>query len=104
MTRAHCGTLLLPLLALTLVFTSTLYPYPGSEVNQGQSVDADRLAKEVVQNELSAQNHDQSLWEYHERETEDGKTDFYDVVQTRSGDPAVDCRKRCFSYGKRGGE
>lgn len=85
MIRAHCGKLLLSL-ALSLIFASYLYPRPGAKVNQGQSIDANRLANEVVQNELRAQIQDQSLWEYRERETEDGKTDFYDVVQTRSGE------------------
>lgn len=50
------------------------------------NVDADKLAREVVHNELNAQDRDKSLWSYREVQQEKGKTELIAVVQTRDGE------------------
>ena len=57
-------------------------------VNAGddQKFDTHRLVREVVANELKAQKEDQSLWQYREIKSQDGKTQLLKVVETKQGD------------------
>lgn len=49
-------------------------------------VSAAELAREVVRNELNAQDSDRSLWQYRQIREEDGKTESFEVVETRDGE------------------
>lgn len=44
------------------------------------------LAREVVQNELNAQDQDKSLWKYRELTQHDGRTEILEVVETKDGE------------------
>ena len=44
------------------------------------------LAREVVQNELNAQDQDKSLWKYRELSQHDGKAEVLEVVETKDGE------------------
>jgi hypothetical protein len=49
-------------------------------------VSAAELAREVVLNELNAQDLDKSLWQYRQVREEDGKTKVLEVVETNDGE------------------
>jgi hypothetical protein len=57
-------------------------------VNAGddQKFDTQRLVRDVVATELKAQKEDQSLWQYQEIKSQDGKTQLLKVVETKQGD------------------
>jgi hypothetical protein len=54
--------------------------------SQDPQIDADRLARDVFQNEIDAQIHDQSLWSYRELKEDDGKQKLFMVCQTNDGE------------------
>jgi hypothetical protein len=61
--------------------------YGGQNLREAVGgVDASELVHQVIQNELAAQTHDQSLWQYRERSQKDGKVSLSQVVETRDGD------------------
>ena len=53
---------------------------------RGQLEDADQLVRDVVANELTAQQQDQSLWQYQETKEQGGKTQRLEIVETGQGD------------------
>jgi len=57
-------------------------------VNAGdaQNFDTHRLVRDVVANELKVQKEDESLWQYQEIKSYDGKTQLFKVVETKQGD------------------
>jgi len=86
-TRSRRQSLLLfPLLGCLLAIPNTVLSQQSARSDAGKSIDANRLAKEVIENELAAQSQDQSLWKYRESQQKDGKQETFDVVQTRSGE------------------
>lgn len=48
--------------------------------------DANRVAREVLQNEIAAESRDKSLWSFHEIQEKDGVRKAFDVRQTRNGE------------------
>ena len=54
--------------------------------SQNPRIDADRLARDVFQNGIDAQIHDQSLWSYRELKEGDGKQELFVVCQTKGGE------------------
>jgi hypothetical protein len=54
--------------------------------NQQAQQDANTLARFVLQHEVDAQIHDQSLWTYHEFKVEYGKQKLFYVCQTKEGE------------------
>lgn len=58
----------------------------GARSSLETHLDADQLAREVVQNELKAQVDDKSLWKYRELSQKDGKVELWEVVETRDGE------------------
>jgi hypothetical protein len=74
-------------LALSLLSCSLLFSCPSAWPQDARPrISADELAREVVQNELTAQDRDKSLWKYREFSQEDGKTQILEVVETKDGD------------------
>ena len=48
--------------------------------------DASQLAREVIDHEIAAQLHDESLWHYRQLKEEKGKKKLFDVCQTKEGE------------------
>jgi hypothetical protein len=72
---------------LSLALASAAYSQKTPDLNSSKIIDANRLAKEVVEKELNAQTEDRSLWKYHEIEKKDGKRkEVFEVVETKSGE------------------
>jgi hypothetical protein len=57
-----------------------------SHLHAHPQLDANKLAREVFQNEIEAQIHDQSLWCYRELKEEQGKKKLFAVCQTKDGE------------------
>lgn len=49
-------------------------------------IDAQQLAREVLTNELKAEQKDNTLWRFRKAEWENGKEQLYDVIETKHGD------------------
>jgi len=49
-------------------------------------IDAQQLAREVLSNELKAEQSDNTLWRFRKAEWENGKEQLYDVIETKHGD------------------
>ena len=49
-------------------------------------IDANKLAREVMDNEVAAPAHDQSLWRFHEIREKNGEKKLYEVCQTQNGE------------------
>ncbi len=66
----------------------TLLPLFSQEENavRGPRRSAGEIAREVVRNELNAQDQDRSLWKYRQISEQDGKTQVFEVVETRDGE------------------
>ncbi len=74
---------------LSLLSCSLLFSCPSALAKDAAArprISADQLAREVVQNELNAQDQDKSLWKYREFSQEDGKTQVLEVVETKDGE------------------
>lgn len=54
--------------------------------NRGGKVDAQQLAREVLTNELKAEQSDNTLWRFRKAEWQKGKEQLYDVIETKHGD------------------
>ncbi len=54
--------------------------------NRGGKVDAQQLAREVLTNELKAEQSDNTLWRFRKAEWKNGKEQLYDVIETKHGD------------------
>src|SRR5215472_16793441 len=59
---------------------------PVSHLPAKLQVDANRLAREVFDNEVQAQIHDQSLWCYRKLKEEGGKKQLFAVCETKDGE------------------
>jgi hypothetical protein len=74
-------------LFLSLAMVPAAYSQQTPDLNSAKNIDANRLAKEVVDRELNAQTQDRTLWKYREKEKKDGKQEeVYEVVETNSGE------------------
>lgn len=51
-----------------------------------EKMDAQQLAREVLTNELKAEQDDNTLWRFRKAEWKDGKEQLYDVIETKHGD------------------
>ena len=72
-----------------LLASSVLPPFAYSAVDDSAAasrIDASKLAREVMDNELAAPARDQSLWRFHEIREKNGEKKLYEVCQTRSGE------------------
>ena len=54
--------------------------------NRGGKIDAQQLARDVLTNELNAEQKDNTLWRFRKAEWENGKEQLYDVIETKHGD------------------
>jgi hypothetical protein len=81
-----------PPLVLISIFALVLTPHTDilwsaeSTAAITSRIDANRLAEQVVENELKAQVEDKSLWKYREILQRDGKARIMEVVQTNDGE------------------
>lgn len=74
-------------LLLSLALASTAYCQKTPDLSSSKNMDANKLAKEVVERELNAQTQDQTLWKYREMEKKDGKRqEVFEVVETKAGE------------------
>lgn len=80
--RVMLGFVVLSLLGSANFF---LFAQNGTSSSNTQ-LDANRLARDVFQNEIDAQIHDQSLWSYLELKEEAGKRKRFVVCQTKDGE------------------
>ena len=85
MTRTRCDRSSV-IFALILLISPAAYPQRNESLNSDKRFDANRLAEEVIRNELQAQARDHSLWKYREMTQKDGKQEVFEVVQTKSGE------------------
>lgn len=72
-----------------LLASSVLPPFAYSAVDDSAAasrIDATKLAREVMDNELAAPSRDQSLWRFHEIREKNGEKKLYEVCQTQSGE------------------
>lgn len=78
---AHCSILF-------LICSAFFWPAQlrGEDVVMRPRISAAELAREVVQNELTAQDRDKSLWKYREFSQQDGKAQLLEVVETKDGE------------------
>jgi hypothetical protein len=79
---------LVSLFLFFLVFLGSATPHRalGQDQEVERHIDANDLAREVVQNEINAQDKDDSLWAYREVHEENGKIELRAVVQTKDGE------------------
>jgi hypothetical protein len=87
----HLSKLAFSRLATALLFCSILNSSSSANKKKeqwsvGQKIDANVLAREVVQNELNAQDTDKSLWSFREVDQEKGVTKLDAVVQCKEGE------------------
>ena len=74
------------------IFSGTVGPaVPPAARSASQSashgkIDGNALAKEVIQNELRSEGQDRSQWKFREVRQQGGKTELYEVVQTKFGE------------------
>lgn len=72
------------LLLLTAYFNFMNFPQrPTASANQ--HVDADQLVREVVHNELQAEEGDQTYWSYWDVKEKNGRKELHDVFETKCG-------------------
>lgn len=61
-----------------------------TDVKSGSSrdgkIDAQQLARDVLTNELKAEQKDNTLWRFRKAEWQNGKEQLYDVIETKHGD------------------
>ncbi len=69
-----------------LAAASGPFAHSAPDGSAAARVDADQLAREVMDNEVAAQAHDQSLWRFHEIREKNGEKKLYEVCQTQNGD------------------
>ena len=72
-----------------LFATCVLPPFAYSAADDSAAasrIDATKLAREVMDNELAAPAHDLSLWRFHEIREKNGEKKLYEVCQTRNGE------------------
>jgi hypothetical protein len=72
-----------------LLASSVLPPVAYSAVDNPAASsrgDANKLAREVMDNELAAQTRDLSLWRFHEIREKNGEKKLYEVCQTKNGE------------------
>lgn len=81
LSAAILGGLLLALCALPPFAHSTEDTSPAAA-----RIDANKLAREVMNNEIAAQSRDQSLWRFHEIREKNGEKKLYEVCQTKNGE------------------
>lgn len=87
MIRTRRGkTFFCSLIAILFCSPNLIYSRQNISVDFGRGIDANRLAHEVVENELNAQTRDRTLWKYRESQDLDGKQQVFEVVQTESGE------------------
>jgi hypothetical protein len=75
-------------IVILFLLTGASFPVFAQDATSSQNpqIDADRLAREVFQNEIDAQIHDQSLWSYRELKEDHGKQELFVVCQTNDGE------------------
>ncbi len=76
--------LIRPILGCALILLAGHTAAEESVIQPRES--AAELAREVVRNELNAQDLDKSLWKYRQVREEDGKTEVLEVVETNDGE------------------
>lgn len=54
--------------------------------NRDGKIDAQQLARDVLTNELKAEQKDNTLWRFRKAEWQNGKEQLYDVIETKHGD------------------
>jgi hypothetical protein len=72
-----------------LLASFVLQPFAYSAVDDSPAasrIDANKLAREVMENELAAPARDQSLWRFHEIREKNGEKKLYEVCQTKNGE------------------
>ena len=57
-----------------------------SHSSRNGKINAQQLAREVLTNELTAEQRDNTLWRFRKAEWENGKEQLYDVIETKHGD------------------
>lgn len=77
---------LLAAAALFFAGTALAAATPQQETAIRPNIDANQLAREVVQNELKAESDDQTLWRYRQITEQNGTTQLLAVVQTKQGE------------------
>lgn len=71
-------------LFLTAVFIFMNYPHtPSASANQ--HIDADQLVREIVHNELQAENGHQAYWRYWDLKEKNGRKELRDIFETKYG-------------------
>ncbi|HEV2386920.1 MAG TPA: hypothetical protein VGS20_06645 [Candidatus Acidoferrales bacterium] len=83
--RIRSATPVLALLALLGAQASLAGSPRKTTPAMEEPLSAQELVREVIYNENQAQLDDQSLWRYRALETEGGKTELLDVLETREG-------------------
>ena len=84
--RLCCGFSLLVAAVLLLTSAAFSLAKPQQESAERPASDANRLAREVVQNELNAETNDRTLWRYRKTILEDGADQLMEVVETKQGE------------------
>lgn len=72
--------------AFWCALTATTAACSGASVPARQQESAQQLVRDVVWNEVHAQNHDTRRWRFHETQWKGAVRKLYDVIQTREGD------------------
>jgi hypothetical protein len=73
------------LLSLCGILTSRSFAFEPPEGNDPQQQDPQQLIREVISHELSAEQQDQSLWQFEQTSQNHGKTEQFEVVETKQG-------------------
>ncbi|HEV2313771.1 MAG TPA: hypothetical protein VGR94_00575 [Candidatus Acidoferrales bacterium] len=61
-------------------------PQAKSDSSRDGKIDAQQLARDVLTNELKAEQSDKTLWRFRKTEWQKGKEQLYDVIETKHGD------------------
>lgn len=61
-------------------------PQAKSDSSRDGKIDAQQLARDVLTNELKAEQSDKTLWRFRKAEWQKGKEQLYDVIETKHGD------------------
>ena len=80
------GSPFLAIAVLLLASAAFAAPTPQQKSAERPEMDANQLAKEVVQNELNAETSDQTLWRYRETIQQGGTAQVLEVVETKQGE------------------
>lgn len=73
-------------LSILAITAQTAATFATTNNNDVKSNNASQIVRDLVSNEIKAQQSDQSLWQYRETKQQSGKTELIEIVETKHGD------------------